>query len=551
MLNAILIGLATIASILGYNKFSYYDFDYEDLNTIAAETSISLEKKHDTYWYFNSEIGSKDLYTIEGENRYKLFELDNGYIIYDKKDNSVDEFSSVECPYKSYEDYLLIYCEDSKYLKYGYVDDTSYYNILTKCYLDELIVKNTIDSDSEVGQWLTFTEYGSDVKKIENAFYFEHLNHRHGNNVNGTCGVVAIQILLGYYDTFYDDNIIPEEFDVITREWCNTIYDFNQSPGSNNNFHNSLISFASQNNITSDGIGMNISQEKNLTTKFLDSRNINYNCKWIEGNWADSTSNAAVKHIKEAIDANRPIFIGAAGHATVAYAYDSNYVYVHSGLGDIRRTPWETYDNNFWDFWGGTHTVDITSIDGHYHSDNYFSSSLNSYICTCGIQFSEQRISPSDYGFSEAYYYAPVEQNVAVGDLSFTTNRLRCGYIQNEVINLSPRKQNAGKAYLEYYFDNNVRKVIVNLSLWSSKERLYSSDSSMRIEYYNSATNSWVEYIDLLNDTVLSTDRENPSQIIINLPNNCRAFRFYSTSLAFGDRNKGRLSIEDITIIYS
>ena len=45
--------------------------------------------------------------------------------------------------------------------------------------------------------------------------YFSNLNTNYGWNLMGSCGYVAIGMLLSYYDTYWDDNIIPEDYDQI------------------------------------------------------------------------------------------------------------------------------------------------------------------------------------------------------------------------------------------------------------------------------------------------------------------------------------------------
>lgn len=359
-------------------------------------------------------------------------------------------------------------------------------------------------------------------------------------------------MLMGHYDAFYNDNIIPEEYDYIAYDYKSSIVDFNQSPGSGQMFHDNLISFASSKNITPDGVGMNITQEKNLTIEYLKSQNIEFNYKYIEGNWVDITTNAAANHIKEAINNNNPVFLGAAGHATVAYAYDSKYVYVHSGWGNIRRTPWSTVTTDFWNFSGGPHTIEINSINSeHYHSDNYFSRKIDKYLCGCGMVYNHKTISPMDYGFDEQYFFYEKVKNVTIDDLVFKTKRLRCGYIEEEVINLAPRRKGAGLAYLQFNFDNYIRKVSVELSMWSAFEYMYSYDSSILLEYLDPDTGIWTTYFDLLNDISLSKDRSKQDNFIINFPNRTKIFRFYSTSSALGDRNKGRLSIGVMCVEYA
>lgn len=552
MLNAIMLGLTTISSILGYNRYSYYDLENQDLIRIAEYSNKEIVVDSNGEIEIEGTNYILDLFTIEGENRYICFDFDDSFLIYDKKEDNVEEFKITQNnPYDLYKQNFCFYVEDNEIIRYGIVDETSYYSILDKKYLDEIIISNSIDNSSETGSWLTFENYGENTKKIDNYFYFEKLHDMHGSNTDGTCAIVAIQILLGYYDTFYNDYIIPENFDVVSSEVQSSIVLFEQSPGTNDSFHDYLIEYANSNEISSNGIGMDIYQEKDLTVNYLANRNIDYGYKWVEGNWADTTSNAASNHVKEAIDAGRPIFIGGAGHATVAYAYDDNYVYVHSGWGDIRRTPWSTYNTDLLDFWGGPHTVDITYINNHYHSDNYYSSNLEKYICPCGMSFNEQTVLPSDYKYEEQYFFYEKNLEVNVDGLKFNTKRLRTGYIEEEKINLSPRRTDAGIAYIEYYFTNIIRKIKVDLSFWSSSEYLYSSDSTLIFQFLDPITNEWVTNLDLLNDGELGTDRYNQKEYTFEFPNNTIGFRFYSTSSPTGDRNKGRLSIGDMIIIYN
>ena len=46
--------------------------------------------------------------------------------------------------------------------------------------------------------------------------YFKNLKYNYGENVYGTCGYVAVGMLLSYYDTFHDNNIIPGDFITIS-----------------------------------------------------------------------------------------------------------------------------------------------------------------------------------------------------------------------------------------------------------------------------------------------------------------------------------------------
>ena len=46
------------------------------------------------------------------------------------------------------------------------------------------------------------------------SFYFDNLTQNFGMNYKGSCGYVAIGMMLSYYDTLLSDDIIPERYDV-------------------------------------------------------------------------------------------------------------------------------------------------------------------------------------------------------------------------------------------------------------------------------------------------------------------------------------------------
>ena len=49
------------------------------------------------------------------------------------------------------------------------------------------------------------------------TYYFSRLTQNYGNNVKGSCGYVALGMLLSFYDTYWNDNIIPEQYDKCTN----------------------------------------------------------------------------------------------------------------------------------------------------------------------------------------------------------------------------------------------------------------------------------------------------------------------------------------------
>ena len=48
------------------------------------------------------------------------------------------------------------------------------------------------------------------------SYYFSQLYQNYGYNARNSCNYVALGMLLSYYDTFWDDTIIPSPYESIT-----------------------------------------------------------------------------------------------------------------------------------------------------------------------------------------------------------------------------------------------------------------------------------------------------------------------------------------------
>lgn len=162
-------------------------------------------------------------------------------------------------------------------------------------------------------------------------------------------------------------------------------------------------------------------------------------------------------------------------------------------------------------------------------------------------------ITPEMYGFPSNYCSTEETQLVEADGADFHTARLRTGYIEGEYITLCPRKKDYGTAYLEYGFYERVSKVEINLSFWSGDERYYAADNpEARIECWDGGSNSWVECLDLLKAN-LPTDRKNQKTYTIEFDEPVLSFRVYAhfnNMTGFTDRNKGRISIGDMTVYF-
>lgn len=162
------------------------------------------------------------------------------------------------------------------------------------------------------------------------------------------------------------------------------------------------------------------------------------------------------------------------------------------------------------------------------------------------VNLTEVSLGSHSYGFEQAYYSDVRVKNHTINNVNFTTERLRCGLIQGEKINLSARKKNEGSAYLEFYFEQTyIEHIALDISLWSNEEMINASNATIYIKYVNNYGNT-VTLCDLFNDITISADRNNQNHLEFDLPIGVRTFGIYSTAEAVGTKNKGRVSIGDV-----
>lgn len=196
---------------------------------------------------------------------------------------------------------------------------------------------------------------------------------------------------------------------------------------------------------------------------------------------------------------------------------------------------------------GSTYYVSIIGKSSSFISLNSYYSNLVNF--TKPTEFAEKYILyPSSYQFPESYNVT-TPTTITLNDLVITNERLRCGYIEEQYINLSARKQSCGEAYLVYYTNKAISRIDVNLSFWSDSEYLSSTDSEAYIQYLDENGN-WIVALDLLNDITLSTDKENQDTYSVMLGEGATTFRFYVKTRPIGTHNKGRISIGNM-ILYT
>lgn len=563
MINSIFLGLYSLASIMGISSGIDFEVTREDYTLIANTINSPITFNQSGEACIRNVKEYDDVYSIYGENIYLEVELKNGgYLLFNKKDNVVVEYNLLaHSPYKNYDGNLKIF-HNEKEPQYLVFDETEFILLNDNTRLSKNTINNLSNNQTALsaGQYDSSIVPGQDAVLISNAFYFENLHDYHGLNDSGICAIIATQIALGYYDTFYNDTLVNDMYDKIAIEYSNTknIKNFSQSPGTgkesgtdeDQRFRDYLIDIATQEiGVSPVNRGMFTREQIKLVKRYLNDAGFNYKLSTCEGNWLDDVTNRTKNIIKKTLDAGRPVLCSGSGHFSIAYGYDDNYVYVHTGWGWTGATPWSTFTTKWINNEFDTGAIDIQLINEHYHSDNYYSNYYNEYYCVDGFKYENAVFDPKDYGFESQYFFYEKEKAIAYDNYIIDTRRLRTGYIEEEYINLSSRRLNAGIAYLEYNCPSYIKKLKINISFWSNAEMYVSGLDKAEIQYLDTEGN-WQKLFDLLDDISLSTDRENQNTIYLHFPKETSTFRIYAENDALGDRNKGRISIGRVEIMH-
>lgn len=222
---------------------------------------------------------------------------------------------------------------------------------------------------------------------------------------------------------------------------------------------------------------------------------------------------------------------------------------IHDNKYTLSSSEWTTVIN---DIANPTYYVYITIGSERYpYWDDYYCcyafNEPNTYV-------NKSSFLPSDWGFIGRYYFSneltsdhlltePERKTTVVSSngLTITTDRLRCGYIENSYVVLSPRRENAGRAYFEMNFDKAVYSFMYRACLWSSTEK----NDGVAVIQVKDIYGNWTTLKDIPLSQ-LKTRENGLTQFIEQTSAGIYGLRFEITSTATGTNNKGRFCIDDI-----
>lgn len=380
-----------------------------------------------------------------------------------------------------------------------------------------------------------FNNYLSDNKPLTNIKYKVNLNNKTyinnyeyikeanlPKNDNNSCGFIAAFNILNYYDKTISNGIINKQF----KDSEGNLYHSKDYEPSKS-LRDKLIEY---NNGETESWAYSVAKSVN---KYCEEYNVAGKADWF----------LFLNGVDRSLFEERPFILfgnvpnpskdnswkNRINHAVTCYGFDKTW-------------------------WGGYYIVN------YGWSKEYSEVSLGFSFIGSSMTFKinesnylkEYTIKTNEYGFPDSYNSNIITSSIKTSeDLYFYTARYRCGFIHNEYLTLSARKEDFDTAYIEYKFINPIKSMKVNLSYWSVNEgfeppNIYDILFECKKLYSNN-----YDYSISLKEINLSKDRKIQTTLEFNFPYKTREFRFYiHYDLVSGlkDRNKGRISIGDITI---
>lgn len=251
--------------------------------------------------------------------------------------------------------------------------------------------------------------------------YFFNLDS-YGYNQKGSCGYIALGMLLTYYDSYWDDNVVPEKYDKNAYLDNYMTYSYSSSPGSNEvsienadnisdeQYINTLVNNYSNYSLHAKlvSIGKNLGYGLNTTptivynvlTNFLDHNDrISIN-DWVINKYSNDNyktkvpgqeitySDMMFNSIKDYLKLEIPVLVSIRGeenigHVVIAYDYDDDNNIIYANFG-WRNSYNKLHSNIFsygYEYIRGY--IALGPLLPHSHSNNYIVNGVA--VCSCAL----------------------------------------------------------------------------------------------------------------------------------------------------------------------
>lgn len=234
--------------------------------------------------------------------------------------------------------------------------------------------------------------------------YFDNLTKNISSNTKGSCGYVALGMILSYYDNYINDEIIDEKYDVVANGATYNFIDNRVSPGvlnyvpttkENANYYDYIIksqNYDFQSHLitigynkkyhksSDDNYGTTITQRQNIISTYLNEKGINYSIEKFEPivNVNERVKTYAIEWVKKGYPVLLSIKNDNGRHAVVAYDYDSSTdeLFCHFGYEDVTHITPESNNYTY------ANAMVLKIEDSHKHSNNYAFNGKNYCYCS-------------------------------------------------------------------------------------------------------------------------------------------------------------------------
>ena len=236
--------------------------------------------------------------------------------------------------------------------------------------------------------------------------YFANLMDNSPYNSVGSCGFVSLSQLLCYYDTFYNDDIVPEQYEVKNLN-AKTENEANKvSPGVLRQIYRSSSQYPTYYDFCHAYEDKDLQCKLTIIYNEIKGTDDKEHFSGGIGAWSyqqvldrfygegivnvslvnHPTQEYAVQYIKNSIDNNTPVIVHVTsanedwgGHSIVSYDYDATKIYTHYGWSSGSST-YDVYQNYPKIYYLAK--LDFTSM-GHKCSDNYIINGKG--YCGCNV----------------------------------------------------------------------------------------------------------------------------------------------------------------------
>lgn len=255
--------------------------------------------------------------------------------------------------------------------------------------------------------------------------YFYNLRDNFGYNQIGSCGYVALGMLLTYYDSYYDDSMVKEQYDAEAEMVNYDEFDTASSPGSteqsiavvsnqsyidtmiedysNVSLHANLIKVADSLGYANGDLGTTPDIVEDVLIEYLNDNNGIDESRWLINKYSNDNytsyvpgenytySDMMADNVKEYLKLGIPVLLSirgnSGGHVVVAYDYNEATDTIYANFGWHMSAYHEDIFSYGYNYIRGY--ITLNPYDLHTHCNNYIVD--NVWTCSCSLPNHEHK----------------------------------------------------------------------------------------------------------------------------------------------------------------